>query len=166
MIDNNSIEQLKQIVDIVDVVGNYVELKKSGSTYKGLCPFHDEKTPSFIVSPAKQFYKCFGCGAGGDAIKFLMEYEKLSYPEAIEKLANQYNFTLRYTQGQGGGLQQEKRILETVGQWYRANLEKTPHAMAYLKKRGVSLASIEKFSLGYAPSSGETLQFLQNIVSA
>ncbi|WP_353661598.1 DNA primase [Hydrogenimonas sp. SS33] len=161
MIDNNSIEQLKQIVDIVDVVGNYVELKKNGSNYKGLCPFHDEKTPSFIVSPSKQFYKCFGCGAGGDAIKFLMEYEKLSYPEAIEKLANQYNFTLRYTKGEGGGLQQEKRILETLGQWYRANLERSPHAMVYLKERGVSLASIEKFALGYAPSSEATLQFLQ-----
>ena len=161
MIDNNSIEQLKQIVDIVDVVGNYVELKKNGSNYKGLCPFHDEKTPSFIVSPTKQFYKCFGCGAGGDAIKFLMEYEKLSYPEAIEKLASQYNFTLRYTQGGQGSLQQEKRILETVGQWYRANLERTPHAMEYLKRRGVSLASIEKFSLGYAPDSRATLEFLQ-----
>ncbi len=160
MIDNNSIEQLKQTIDIVDVVGNYVELKKNGSNFKGLCPFHDEKTPSFIVSPAKQFYKCFGCGAGGDAIKFIMEYEKLNYPEAIEKLANLYNFTLRYTEGkQGGG--QEKRILETIGEWYRANLEHNKSAKEYLQNRGVSLASIEKFSLGFAPSSEETLNFLQ-----
>jgi len=160
MIDNNSIEQLKQTVDIVDVIGNYVELKKNGSNFKGLCPFHDEKTPSFIVSPTKQLYKCFGCGAGGDAIKFLMEYEKLNYPEAIEKLASLYNFTLRYTEGkQGGG--QEKRILETINQWYRANLEHHEGAKAYLKSRGVSLASIERFSLGYAPSSEETLTFLQ-----
>ena len=160
MIDNNSIEQLKQTIDIVDVIGNYVELKKNGSNFKGLCPFHDEKTPSFIVSPSKQFYKCFGCGAGGDAIKFLMEYEKLSYPEAIEKLASQYNFTLRYTKGeQGGG--QERRILETVGQWYRANLEQNERAKNYLRDRGVSLASIEKFALGYAPSSDEPLHFLQ-----
>jgi len=160
MIDNNSIEQLKQTIDIVDVVGNYVELKKNGSNFKGLCPFHDEKTPSFIVSPVKQFYKCFGCGAGGDAIKFVMEYEKLSYPEAIEKLANLYNFALRYTEGkQDSG--QEKRILETVGQWYRANLEHNNSAKEYLQSRGVSLASIEKFSLGFAPSSEETLNFLQ-----
>ncbi|SFP92668.1 DNA primase [Hydrogenimonas thermophila] len=160
MIDNNSIEQLKQTIDIVDVVGNYVELKKNGSNFKGLCPFHNEKTPSFIVSPAKQYYKCFGCGAGGDAIKFVMEYEKLSYPEAIEKLANLYNFTLRYTEGkQGGG--QEKRILETIGQWYRANLEHNNSAKEYLQSRGVSLASIEKFSLGFAPSSEETIRFLQ-----
>ena len=160
MIDNNSIEQLKQTVDIVDVVGNYVELKKNGSNFKGLCPFHDEKTPSFIVSPAKQFYKCFGCGAGGDVIKFVMEYEKLSYPEAIEKLANLYNFTLQYTESkQDGG--QEKRVLETIGEWYRANLEHNNDAQNYLQNRGVSLASIEKFSLGFAPSSEETLNFLQ-----
>ncbi len=160
MIDNNSIEQLKQTIDIVDVVGNYVELKKNGSNFKGLCPFHDEKTPSFIVSPSRQLYKCFGCGAGGDAIKFLMEFEKLSYPEAIEKLASQYNFTLRYTKGRNGG-SAERRILETIGRWYRANLEHNESAKEYLEKRGVSLASIEKFGLGYAPSSEETLAFLQ-----
>ncbi len=160
MIDNNSIEQLKQTIDIVDVVGNYVELKKNGSNFKGLCPFHDEKTPSFIVSPSKQLYKCFGCGAGGDAIKFLMEFEKLSYPEAIEKLASQYNFTLRYTKGEHQG-SDERRVLETVGRWYRANLERNEKAKEYLAQRGVSLASIEKFGIGYAPSSEETLLFLQ-----
>jgi len=142
MIDNNSIEQLKQTIDIVDVVGNYVELKKNGSNFKGLCPFHDEKTPSFIVSPSRQLYKCFGCGAGGDAIKFLMEFEKLSYPEAIEKLASQYNFTLRYTKGESGG-NSERRILETIGRWYRANLERNESAKEYLSRRGVSLASID-----------------------
>ncbi|WP_456322782.1 DNA primase [Hydrogenimonas sp.] len=160
MIDNNSIEQLKQIVDIVDVISNYVELKKNGANFKGLCPFHDEKSPSFVVSPTKQFYKCFGCGAGGDAIKFVMEFEKLSYPEAIEKLASQYNFTLRYTKGEHSS-GQERRILETIGQWYRANLERHQPAKDYLKKRGVSLASIEKFEIGYAPGSDATLQFFQ-----
>ena len=160
MIDNNSIEQLKQVIDIVDVVGNYVELKKNGANYKGLCPFHDEKTPSFIVSPSRQMFKCFGCGAGGDAIKFVMDFEKLSYPEAIEKLADQYNVPLRYTKGQGSG-HEERRILETIGQWYRANLERDERAMAYLRSRGVSLASIEKFALGYAPNSQETIAFLQ-----
>ena len=160
MIDNDSIEQLKQTLDIVDVVGNYVELKKNGSNYKGLCPFHDEKTPSFIVSPSRQSFKCFGCGVGGDAIKFVMEYEKLSYPEAIEKLAQMVNFSLRYTKGREGA-GEEKRILETVGQWYRANLERSEKAKNYLKSRGVSLASAEKFALGYAPSSREVLAYLQ-----
>jgi len=161
MIDNNSIEQLKQVIDIVDVVGNYVELKKNGANYKGLCPFHNEKTPSFIVSPARQSFKCFGCGVGGDAIKFVMEYEKLSYPEAIEKLAQMVNFTLRYTKGREGA-HDERRILETVGRWYRANLQKSETARNYLQKRGVSLASVEKFMLGYAPSGREVLGFLQS----
>ena len=97
MISNDSIEQLKARLDIVDVVGSYIELKKNGANFKAPCPFHDEKSPSFVVSPAKQIYHCFGCGAGGDSIRFVMEYEKLSYPEAIEKLAGQYNFSLQYT---------------------------------------------------------------------
>ncbi len=87
MIKQSSIEHLKSIVDIVDVIGNYLELKKSGVNYKTRCPFHDEKTPSFTVSPAKQIFHCFGCGKGGDMITFVKEYEKLSYPEAIEKIA-------------------------------------------------------------------------------
>ena len=160
MIDNNSIEQLKQTIDIVDVIGNYIELKKSGSNYKGLCPFHDEKTPSFVVSPAKQLYKCFGCGAGGDAIKFIMEYEKLNYPEAVEKIANLYNFTLQYTKNKQSN-NQEKRVLEAILKWYRANLEHNSDALNYLQNRGIWLESIERFSLGFAPSSKETLKFLQ-----
>jgi DNA primase len=97
MIDEQSIQTLKQRLDIIDVVGHYMELKKSGSAYKCLCPFHDDSSPSLHVSPSKQIYHCFACGAGGDAIKFVMEYEKLTYPEAIEKLANLYNFSLSYT---------------------------------------------------------------------
>lgn len=97
MITQDSIEALKARLDIVDVVGSYVELKKAGANYKAPCPFHDEKTASFVVSPQKQIYHCFGCGAGGDSIKFVMEYEKLNYPEALEKLADSYNFTLSYT---------------------------------------------------------------------
>jgi len=83
MIDPSSIEALKQSIDIVDVIGNYLELKKAGANYKCNCPFHGEKTPSFNVNPQRQIYHCFGCGVGGDAIKFVMEYEKLSFPEAI-----------------------------------------------------------------------------------
>ena len=87
MISNDSIEQLKTRLDVVDVVGMYVELKKSGANFKAPCPFHEEKSPSFVVSPAKQIYHCFGCGVSGDSSSFVMDYEKLSYPEAIEKLA-------------------------------------------------------------------------------
>ena len=84
MITQDSIEALKARLDVVDVVGSYVELKKAGVNYKAPCPFHDEKSQSFVVSPQKQIYHCFGCGVGGDAIQFVKEYEKLNYPEALE----------------------------------------------------------------------------------
>ncbi len=161
MIDPNSIEQLKNIIDIVDVVGNYIELKKAGSNYKGLCPFHDEDTPSFVVSPSKQIFHCFGCGAGGDAIKFVMEYEKLSYPEAVEKLASMYNFTLRYDKGEND-LAPLFKALELINAYYKKNLFTHQKALGYLKERGVSDASIEKFELGYAPDSKSQLDFLRS----
>ena len=96
MIKKESIENLKNYLDVVDVISQFLDLKKSGANFKACCPFHGEDTPSFVVSPSKQIYHCFGCGVGGDSIKFLMEYEKLSYPEAIEKLASMYNYTLEY----------------------------------------------------------------------
>ena len=161
MIDPSSIEALKQQLDIVDVIGNYLELKKAGSNYKCNCPFHGEKTPSFNVSPAKQIYHCFGCGVGGDAIKFVMEYEKLSYPEAIEKLASMYNIPLRYTRGEGD-YDKAKRTLELMQQWYRANLDKTPQAQEYLRSRGITQASIEKFGIGYVPDGQQVMGFLRS----
>jgi len=160
MIDKSSIETLKQTLDIVDVIGNYIELKKAGANYKANCPFHGEKTPSFVVSPSKQIYHCFGCGVGGDAIGFVMEKEKLSYPEAIEKLASMYNVPLRYT-GDTGGYNRSKQILENIQGWYRSNLDSRKDAVDYLSKRGVSLSSIEEFGIGYAPSSSETITFLK-----
>ena len=96
MISQDSIEGLKARIDILDVISNYIEVKKAGANFKANCPFHDEKSPSFVISPQKQIYHCFGCGAGGDAIKFVMEYEKLNYPEAIERLADQNNYTLHW----------------------------------------------------------------------
>ena len=96
MIKKESIENLKNHLDVVDVISQFIEIKKAGANFKACCPFHGENTPSFVISPAKQIYHCFGCGVGGDSIKFVMEYEKLSYPETIEKLASMYNFTLDY----------------------------------------------------------------------
>ena len=159
MISQDSIDGLKSRIDIVDVIGNYVELKKAGANYKGLCPFHDEKSPSFSVSPSKQFYHCFGCQASGDAIKFVMEYEKLSYPEAIEKLAAQYNYSLAYTEGQPR--QQRSQLMERLNDWYRSLLDKTPTAMQYLIERGVYESSIEHFGIGYAPASHLTINFIK-----
>jgi DNA primase len=161
MIDNSSIESLKNSIDIVDVVGSFVELKKAGANYKANCPFHGEKTPSFVVSPSKQIYHCFGCGVGGDSIKFLMELEKLTYPEAIEKLASMFNFSLSYTKG-SSDYSDAKRVLEAIGQWYVKSLHRNKTAISYLLERGVSQSSIERFEIGYVPSGSEVMSFLKS----
>jgi len=161
MIDNASIESLKNSIDIVDVIGGFIELRKAGANYKANCPFHGEKTPSFVVSPSKQIYHCFGCGVGGDSIKFVMELEKLSYPEAIEKLASMHNFSLTYTKG-SSDYSDAKRLLEVIGQWYIKNLSQHTIAKDYLLSRGIAQSSIEKFEIGYVPKSKEVMQFLQS----
>lgn len=159
MITQDSIEALKARLDIVDIVGSYIELKRAGSSFKAPCPFHDEKSPSFVVNPTRQSYHCFGCGAHGDGIKFVMEYEKLNYPEAIEKLAASTNFTLHYTDS----TKQKKRstLLESLNDWYQKLLEQNRTAQEYLHERGVYASSIERFGIGYAPTSPETLRFLE-----
>ncbi len=157
MIKQESIENLKSIIDVVDVIGNYIQLKKKGGNFISNCPFHSEKTPSFIVSPSKQIYHCFGCGASGDAINFVMEYEKLSYPEAIEKLASIYNFQLEYTKNNN---YEHLNFLDKINSFYKQNLIHNKTAYQYLKDRGLHDNTIEKFSLGFAPSSKEQLEFL------
>lgn len=159
MIDNASIESLKNSIDIVDVIGNFVELRKAGANYKANCPFHGEKTPSFVVSPSKQIYHCFGCGVGGDSIKFVMELEKLSYPEAIEKLASMFNFSLNYTKG-SSDYSDAKRVLEAIQTWYVKNLENNQTARKYLLDRGIAESSIQKFGIGYAPDGNLVINFL------
>ncbi len=161
MIDKTSIENLKQRLDIVDVVGSYLELKKNGANYKCVCPFHNDTTPSLVVSPSKQIYHCFACGAGGDSIKFVMEYEKLAYPDAIEKLARMVNFSLAYTTNEGGVKREDRKLMENLNLFYVKQLDKTSFAKEYLSKRGISDGSIEKFELGYAPASFATLDFLK-----
>lgn len=163
MIDTASIENLKNTIDIVDVIGNYIELKKSGANYKANCPFHGEKTASFVVSPNKQIYHCFGCGVGGDSIKFVMELEKLTYPEAVEKIASSFNFTLRYTQGKGD-LSESKKALESLELWYQKNLTLKSEALKYLHSRGVSQNSIEQFGIGYVGESKDVVRFLESIL--
>ncbi|SFV75311.1 DNA primase [hydrothermal vent metagenome] len=160
MITQESIEALKARLDIVDVIGSYLELKKSGANFKAPCPFHDEKSPSFVVSPAKQIYHCFGCGAGGDSVKFVMDYEKLNYPEALEKLASTYNFTLQYTNNQQ--TKPKSQLFEVINDWYKSLLLQQKNALSYLKERGVYESSIEKFGIGYAPSSQMTINYLQS----
>ena len=158
MITQDSIEALKARLDVVDVVGSYVELKKSSANYKAPCPFHDEKTASFVVSPSKQIYHCFGCGAGGDSIKFTMEYEKLNYPEALEKLADSYNFTLSYSDNKHN--KPRSQLMEKVNEWYQSLLISKPTALTYIKERGIYDSSVEKFALGYEPDLNATINYI------
>ncbi|RXJ94901.1 DNA primase [Malaciobacter molluscorum] len=160
MITKESIDNLKNHLEIVDVISQSLELKKSGANFKACCPFHGEDTPSFVVSPAKQIYHCFGCGVGGDAIKFIMEYEKLAYPEAIEKLASMYNVTLSYDDSNKP--KQDLKVLDSINQYFIKLFTNNNVAKDYIKSRGISEFSIEKFEIGYAPKSFETINYLKN----
>lgn len=160
MIDNASVENLKNSMDIVDIISNYIEVKKAGANFKANCPFHGEKTPSFVISPSKQIYHCFGCGVGGDAIKFVMDYEKLNYPEALEKIASMMNFSLSYTKGTQDN-NEARRVLEQVQNWYSKNLDGVMVAKKYLHDRGITQQSIETFGIGYVGASHELMNFLQ-----
>jgi len=159
MIAKQSIENLKAHLDVVDIISQFIELKKSGANFKACCPFHGEETPSFVVSPQKQIYHCFGCGVGGDAIKFVMEYEKLSYPEAIEKLASMVNFSLEYD---NNFKKIDTSLISKVNEFYIKQLTHNTTALEYLKSRGISDFSIEKFEVGYAGGSGDTINYLKS----
>ena len=160
MIKKESIENLKNHLDVVDVVSQFIELKKTGGNFKACCPFHGETTPSFVVSPAKQIYHCFGCGVGGDSIKFVMEYEKLSYPETIEKLASMYNFNLEYENTTEK--KQDTKVIEEVNKFYQKLFISNQTVKNYIRERGISEFSIEKFEIGYAPVSIDTINFLKS----
>jgi len=159
MITKNSIENLKNTIDIVDILGSFIQVKKSGANFKACCPFHGEKTPSFVISPAKQIYHCFGCGVGGDAIKFVMEFEKLSYPEALEIVAMLSNFSLEYDDNYK---KQDYSVIEKLNEYYQKLLSQNEIVNNYLKERGISSFSIEKFEIGFATSSNETVGYLKN----
>ena len=159
MITKESIENLKSHLDVVDIISQFIELKKTGANFKACCPFHGEDTPSFVVSPAKQIYHCFGCGVGGDSIKFVMEYEKLSYPETLEKLASMVNVSLEYNTN---FKKIDSTIIAKVSEHYEKLLTHNQKALEYLKSRGVSDFSIEKFEIGYASVSSDTINFLKS----
>ncbi len=159
MIDKASEENLKNSIDIVDIISNYIEIKKAGANFKANCPFHSEKTPSFVVSPSKQIYHCFSCGVGGDAIQFVKEYEKLNYPEALEKIASIMNFSLDYTKGTSDH-NETRRVLEQVQDWYSKNLDSNSVAREYIKNRGINQQSIERFGIGFVGHSYELMNFL------
>jgi DNA primase len=159
MIPPDFIQTLLARVDIVDVIDRHVRLKKAGTNYKACCPFHNEKTPSFNVSPSKQFYHCFGCGVHGNAIGFVMEYAGLSYPDAIRELAQQAGLEVPEVRGNAPGRPsgtQAKGLIERMVEalaFYRAELKKSPAAIEYLKRRGLSGEIAARYGLGYAPDA-------------
>ena len=169
MIPDSFKQDLLNRVDIVEVVSRYVRLKKGGANFQGLCPFHNEKTPSFTVSPAKQFYHCFGCGAHGNAIGFLMSYGGLGYVESVKDLAASVG--LQVPEAQPRSMEQGQRdrerkeretglagVMETAMEFYRAELKKAPRAIEYLKGRGLSGEVAARFRIGFAPDDWQGLR--------
>ncbi|MDA7414808.1 DNA primase [Xenophilus arseniciresistens] len=166
-IPQSFIQELIARADIVEIVGRYVQLKKGGANFMGLCPFHGEKSPSFSVSPTKQFYHCFGCGAHGNAIGFLMEHGGMGFVEAVHDLAGQYGLQVPEDDASPAeraraASQREKQatltdVLEKAGEAYRKLLRQSPRAIEYFKGRGVSGETAKAFGLGYAPEGWRTL---------
>jgi DNA primase len=160
-------ERVKQQADIVRVIGEYVRLKKSGQNFTGLCPFHQEKSPSFAVHPVKQIYHCFGCGVGGDVFKFVMEMEKSTFPEAIRTVAEKCGIAIPKPRERSPEERQENQQRLALVEMHREAavffarlLQETPEgkvAFAYLEDRGLDRETMKRFGLGYAPSSGDAL---------
>jgi len=153
------IDDLIARADIVEVVGNRVTLKKAGREYKACCPFHDEKTPSFTVSPHKGFYHCFGCGEHGTAISFLMSYERLGFVEAIEALAEMLGLEVPVTRNNSDKNHESVlyKLLAEADQLFRVALRKTPKAIAYLKRRGIDGTIAGRYGMGFAPEAWDTI---------
>ena len=166
MISQETIQKIQNSVDVLDVVGAYVKLKKRGANYLGLCPFHNEKSPSFTVSPTKEIYKCFGCGKSGNSISFLMDLEKYSYVEALRWLANKYNIEIEETatSPEFKIQQQTAESLFIINQFaqkfFSKTLFETPEgediALSYLKERGFREDVIQKFQIGYNPEARDS----------
>ena len=160
-IPENIIDQIRDRVDIVEIISGYVPLKKTGRSYKAPCPFHHEKTPSFIVSSDKQIYHCFGCGAGGNVFSFLMKHENIQFPEAVEMLAEKAGIALPRFSGQNEGKSSLAGQLYTINDaacgFFQACLESNSFAKDYLASRGVGGEAIKKFKIGFAPNSWEAL---------
>ena len=162
MIPNDFIQTLLARVDIVDVIDRYVPLKKAGANYQACCPFHNEKTPSFTVSPTKQFYHCFGCGAHGTAVGFLMEYGGKAFPDAVEELARDAGLEVPRVERPGESERREQAgdltaVTLEAARFYRAQLKDSPRAIAYLKDRGLTGAIAARFGIGYAPDAWQPL---------
>ncbi|MEO8343187.1 MAG: DNA primase, partial [Gallionella sp.] len=162
MIPKNFIQDLLNRLDIVDVIERYVPLKKAGANFIACCPFHNEKSPSFTVSQTKQFYHCFGCGAHGTAISFVMEHAGLGYVDAIEELARSMGLEVPHERQAAGEAYQKiapdlYEVMQTATHYYREQLKLSQHAIDYLKQRGLSGEVAAKFGIGYAPDGWQNL---------
>jgi DNA primase len=162
MIPNDFIQTLLARVDIVEIIDHYVPLKKAGANYAACCPFHSEKTPSFTVSPSKQFYHCFGCEAHGTAIGFLMEFAGKSFPEAVETLAREAGLEVPRDARPGDAERREETqslasLMLDAARYYRSRLKESPQAIDYLKHRGLTGAIAARFGVGYAPDAWQPL---------
>lgn len=165
-INSETIERIKEAVEITEVIGDYVGLKKRGANYQACCPFHNEKTPSFSVNPVRQIYKCFGCGAAGDAIQFVMDIDGVSYIEALRHLAAKYNIEVQEEEvTDEAALKQNERdslyiALNFAKNYFKQQLTETEEgksiALSYFRERGLSDITIDKFELGYSPSGWDT----------
>ena len=160
-IPQDIVDRVRDTADIVDVVSQYVDLKHRGANYFGLCPFHGEKTPSFSVAPAKQIYHCFGCSTGGNVFSFLMEYQKVSFPEAVKTLADRYNIPIQYEEGEGGSeLFSSLYELHNIAvKLFQDNLfsQRGESALAYLTDRGLTEDILKQFKVGFAMDSWDQL---------
>lgn len=161
IINDEVLNEIRDRADIVDVISGYVDLKKSGSNYTGLCPFHGEKTPSFSVSEQKKIFHCFGCGVGGDQITFIMKRENLGFREAVKFLADKYNVELQENSNVNKELVEKKKRAysanKETAKFYFNNLRKTQRAYRYLANRGLDSKTITKFAIGYAEDSWDSL---------
>lgn len=162
MITKESIENLSQRLNIVDIIENYIEVKKQGSSFVCICPFHADKNPSMHINPTKGFYHCFACKAGGDAFKFVMDYEKLSFTDAVEKVASLSNFTLSYTKEKQENKKELKSILPSLNAYFKDNLKHHKEILTYLYQRALNDKDIAKFELGFAGASEDSIRLLQN----
>ncbi|MDE2440219.1 MAG: DNA primase [Betaproteobacteria bacterium] len=164
MIPESFIQDLLARVDIVDLVDSYVPLKKAGANYAACCPFHNEKSPSFTVSPTKQFYHCFGCGAHGTAIGFVMEYQGMGFIDAVKDLASRAGMTVPESEGRGfhdekpGQTRTLIEVMARAAAYYKAQLKASPRAIEYCKKRGLSGEVAARFGIGYAPDGWQNLE--------
>jgi len=158
------IEKVRAASDIVSIAEQYFPLKRAGANFTALCPFHSEKTPSFIVSRQKQIYKCFGCGEGGNVFTFVMKMDRVSFPEAIRSLAERAGIEVP---AKAAGPEEKRKnylfsVMEKISRFYAKNLSESQRARDYISKRGITSEMADKFTMGFSPDGEKLIKFAKN----